>query len=162
VGLVGLLALFAQAIVSVNFSQESMIAKQKAREALESVFTARNTQQITWDQIRNVGGATAGIFLVGFQPMYGPGLDASQGPPGLIGTANHGNIESIIVDAGPDQTPGTSDDTLLPLSNFKRQIAITDYATNPDMRSITVTIRYSVRAGLTRDFQVSSVISRFR
>src|SRR5262245_32599992 len=60
---------------SMYISQEQLIAKQKAREALESVFTARNTQNIVFNQIRNVSDTTvynppvSGIFVDGWQPI---------------------------------------------------------------------------------------------
>ena len=47
IGLVSLLALFSQAVVTMFLVQEDLIAKQKTREALESIFTARNTQAPT-------------------------------------------------------------------------------------------------------------------
>jgi Tfp pilus assembly protein PilV len=40
-----------QGISAMYHTQEQLIAKQKAREALESVFTARSTQNIPFSQI---------------------------------------------------------------------------------------------------------------
>ena len=54
VGLVSLLGLFAHAIVTMQTSQENLLARQKVREALENIYTARNTQQIVFDDIQNV------------------------------------------------------------------------------------------------------------
>ncbi len=44
IGLVSLLALFSQSVVTMVVVQEELIAKHKAREALESIYTARITQ----------------------------------------------------------------------------------------------------------------------
>src|SRR6202011_4732020 len=55
VGLVSLLGVFGLAMASTQTSQQDMIAKQLANEALESVVTARDTSQIHWDDIQNVG-----------------------------------------------------------------------------------------------------------
>jgi prepilin-type N-terminal cleavage/methylation domain-containing protein len=158
IGLVGLLALFSHAVVVASFSEDAMIAKQKAREALESVFTARNTQQIVYDQIRNVGsgGNPDGIFLSGFQPMYLPTASGGTGNyPGLVGvTGEHGTIETVMI-SKPGQTP-----RVVPLDTFERQITITNLTA--DLRQIDVTIRYRVKAGMMQDYTVSSYISRFR
>lgn len=162
IGLVSLLALFAHAVMSMTYSKESMIAKQKAREALESVYTARNTQQIVWNQISNVIDGGDGIFLNDFQPLYGPGTDSSAGPTGLIGTANHGAVQTMINSAGADDIPGTADDATQPLDNFQRRITISGIGSSNDMRQITVTVRCFVRSGITRDYTVTSIISRFR
>ena len=47
IGLVGTLSVFTYGIQAVQFAQEDIIAKQKAREALESIYGARNTYQIS-------------------------------------------------------------------------------------------------------------------
>ena len=54
VGLLSLLTLFSQSIVSMYLVQEDLIAGQKAREAVESIYTARDTQQVTFDMIQNI------------------------------------------------------------------------------------------------------------
>ena len=54
VGLVSLSGLYGQAIGTMQLAQQRLIVKQKVREALESIYTARNTQQITFNMIRNV------------------------------------------------------------------------------------------------------------
>ena len=61
IGLLAVLATFAMAIGNTNSVQLDSIARQKATEALESIFTARQTSQITFAKIQNVG-AGAGIF----------------------------------------------------------------------------------------------------
>ena len=171
VGLLSLLALFAQGVASMQFAQEDMIAKQKAQEALESVYAARNTQQITFDQIRNVSDPSGtGIFLDGWQNMLEPG------PDGLVGTADDGTspnppcpntkLECVVL-PGPDGLLGTADDVYLPLSNFQRQILIgpffnADGSINPDLRQITVTIRYSTINMQARQYSVVTYVSSYR
>jgi prepilin-type N-terminal cleavage/methylation domain-containing protein len=55
VGMVSLLGVFGLAMASTQTSQQDMIAKQLANEAYESIVTARNTAQISWDDIQNTG-----------------------------------------------------------------------------------------------------------
>jgi hypothetical protein len=59
-------------------SQEDLIARAKAKEGLESVFSARDSSQIDFSQINNK--ANGGIFLDDFAPIYDP--------PGVDGIAN--------------------------------------------------------------------------
>src|ERR1700690_4453709 len=93
VGMVSLLGVFGLAMATTQTSQENLIAKQLADEAIESIITARNTSQITWDQIQNAtacsGGtdpASGGIFLPTtstspiLYPIYNSGAD------GIFGT----------------------------------------------------------------------------
>src|SRR5437016_991564 len=80
-----------QGISATYTSQEQLIAKQKAQEALESVMMARNTQEIGFAQIQNVD--SGGIFLSGFQPIQDMGTD---GIPNTTGAgADHGPVETI-------------------------------------------------------------------
>ncbi len=143
IGLGGMMALFMHTMVAMTFAEESLIAKQKAREALEAIFTARNTQQVTFDQVRNIG-AGVGIFRTGLQPLTTPGAD------GLVDTADDGSVETMAM---PDGTART-------LNEFERQIQITDLT--DDLRQVAVTIRYAAPRGWIRNYQVSTYISRYR
>ena len=142
IALVSLLALFAYAIATMALTEDLLIGKEKAREALESIFTARNTQQITFDKIQNVEPSQPGIFLKGYQPLKTAGDD------GLIGTADDGVIE---------------------LNQFEREIQINPvfYAdapsvVDPDVRWVRIRIRFSTPLGGQRIFELESYISRFR
>src|SRR5712691_1415600 len=81
IGLLAVLATFALAIGNTQSVQYDSIARQKAAEAVESIYTARQTSQITFDKIQNIG-AGAGIFVVGFTPM------TDAGPDGLDNTGD--------------------------------------------------------------------------
>jgi prepilin-type N-terminal cleavage/methylation domain-containing protein len=157
IGLVALLGVFSQSMVAVSFAQEDMLAKQKAREALESIYTARNTQEITFGQIQSV--TTGGIFLEGWQPLRLAGAD------GLIGTADDGAVEVLRL-PGPDGLLGTSDDVIRTLTGFQRQISFASVmiggVASPDIRQITVRVQYRTARGWQRSYQVQAYISRFR
>ena len=62
--------------------------------------------------------------------------------------------------AGRNGILGDSDDDILPLNKFDRQIAIS--TVNGDMRQIIITIRYRTLGGVNRTYQIISYISRFR
>ena len=156
IGLLAVLATFAMAVGNTSSVQSDSIARQKATEALESIFTARQTAQITFDKIQNVGNG-GGIFVPGFAAMTDPG------PDGLDGTADDvpsaairlPGQSGVIVNASPP-------DVLINLSNFQRSIAIVNVPGNPNVRQITVTVRYPVPQGWMRSYQVQALISSFR
>ncbi|HUK87167.1 MAG TPA: prepilin-type N-terminal cleavage/methylation domain-containing protein [Terriglobales bacterium] len=159
VGIVSLLGLFTVAVGNMQVAQEDLIARQKAAQALESVFAARDTAQLTYAQIQNV--ANGGVFLNGPQPLLQPG------PDGIIGTADDVGPPDQIILPGPDGLLGTGDDVIVPLSGFTRQIDITQVflpsgAVDPSLRQITVTISYATPQRGFRTYQVASYISSYR
>jgi hypothetical protein len=159
VGMAALAGLFAQSLTSLQFTREDLIAKQKAREALESVYSARNDATIGFAGIQNTN--SGGIFLTGFQPLFLPG------PNGIVGTVGQSTILDRQVLPGPDGIIGTADDVILPLNNFQRQILIqplfdANGNISPDIRQISVTVQVtSVQRG-TRNYTVTGYISRFQ
>jgi hypothetical protein len=132
VGLLGLATAFSAGAIIVATSQPRFIAKEKAAEAIESVFAARDTRIISWDQLRNV--ANGGVFLDGSQSLREAGAD------GLVSTADDGAVQTIIT-PGPDGLMGTADDVSAPLNNYTREITITDLAANLRQLRVTVTFR---------------------
>ncbi len=163
IALTSLLALFGYAISTMTLMGDLLIAKQKSRETLESIYTARNTRQITFDMIQNV--SDSGIFLDGYQPLKRPNPISGMGD-GLIGTADDGAIETLTL-PGPDGVLGNGDDEVRVLTRFERQIQIdsilyADSTVNPDVRKVQVSIRYSNPLGGQQAYVVESYISRFR
>jgi Tfp pilus assembly protein PilV len=155
IGLLAVLATFAMAIGNTQSVHLDSIARQKAAEAMESIYTARQTSQITFDAIQNVGNGT-GIFVNGFTAMTDPG------PDGLDGTGDD-------VPAAPVRLPGstgvitnTPQDLLVDLTNFTRSIQIANVAGNPNVRQITVTVRYPVPQGWFKSYQLQGLISSYR
>jgi type II secretory pathway pseudopilin PulG len=143
-GLLGLAGVFTIGMAHMATSSANLVAREKAREAVESVHTARDTQTITWAQINNV--SNGGVFLDGAQTLKNAGAD------GLVNTADDTGTETQRL-PGPDGILGNSDDVLVPLTNYTRTIAITPLSqVQPDgttgvnliLRQITVTIAYSV------------------
>ena len=160
IALTSLLALFGYAISTMTLMQDLLIAKQKSRETLESIYTARNTSQITFDMIQNVSDSP-GIFLDGYQALERPQAD------GLIGTADDSGVETLTL-PGPDgDLTTTGDNEVRVLDRFERQIQIdpllfADSTVNPDVRKIMVSIRYSNPVGGQETYVVESYISRYR
>jgi hypothetical protein len=145
IGILSMIDVMAQGLKVSSGTQYDFIAKKKAEEAIEAIFTARNTQEKSWDQIQNI--SNGGIFKDGPQPLYAPGND------GLVGTINDdaAHPDVVIAGPGPDGIMGTADDVVLPLSGMgmTRQIqigTILDKNGNPtpNLRQITVTMNYTV------------------
>jgi len=149
VGAIGMASVFLYGMQSATSSPNELVATQKASEAIESVFGARDSHTITWAQLRNTGDG--GIFLPGPQPMRLAGAD------GVLDTADDGAVESVVY-PGPDQLLGTADDKTETLSSFTREIAIADINTN--LRSITVTITYQA-GSVTRTYSLTAYISAY-
>ncbi len=162
IGLVGMLASFAVALGSTQSVQFDTIARQKATEALESIFTARQTTQLTWDNIQNVSGGTTGIFVTGMNTLTDPG------PDGLDGTADDVTAANIIVPGNTGTTQGSNASTsTINLGNFKRQIQISnvtnsDGSVNQGLRQVTVTVQYPTANGKIRSYAVQALISQYR
>jgi type II secretory pathway pseudopilin PulG len=154
-GLLSLAGVFVMGLSNLAGSSNNLIAREKAREAVESVHTARDTRVITWAQIKNV--SNGGVFLDGQQNIRNTGAD------GLVNTADDA-VEAIetLKGPGPDGILGNSDDTSMPLSDYKRQIVISELLTNgnpnPTLRQITVTVFYKVNQA-TRTYTLTTYIS---
>jgi prepilin-type N-terminal cleavage/methylation domain-containing protein len=170
IGIMTLIAAFATAVASTNNAQENLIARQKTLEAMESIYTARNTQQITFAQIANT--TSGGIFTNGATKLL------YAGPDGLVNTADDTNFPALgscpagpecVTLPGPDGILGTADDKALSLDNFRRQIQIgtvleSDGVTiDPNLKQITVTVSYfSGGSTVARTYSVNALISAFR
>ena len=138
VGMLGLAQAMYLGMQHMSTSSASLVAREKAREAVESVHTARDTRTITWAQVRNV--SNGGVFLNGDQNLYAAGAD------GLINTADDvaAGVE-MRRDPGPNGVLGDGDDIVTPLTGFRRQVQINELVpANPDLRELVITIFYTV------------------
>ncbi len=173
VGLCGVLASFGAAIRTTESAQEDLIARHKALDAMESIYTARNSQQIPFSSINNVGNG--GIFVSTASPLL------CAGPDGLVGTADDvactapdtgaacpGGVECLVL-PGPDGILGTADDETLSLSNFTRTITFNSVqqtingvtSTNPNLIAVTITVTYTKPNLPPRSYSVNALISSY-
>jgi type II secretory pathway pseudopilin PulG len=169
VGIMSLAAILASSIAYMSVSEDDYIAQQKASEAVESIFTARDQGQATWSTICNVGSAICsnGIFLTGSMPLCNPNAD------GIIGTQDDFNgaacagglvnTDSILV---PNAAGTFNPPVEHPLSNFSRTITITNVVDSSgnliaNLREIQVTITYTSGNFKNRTYTLTSYISNF-
>lgn len=170
VGILAVISSFAAAVAATQSAQEDLIARQKVLEAMESIYTARNSKQLPFASVANV--ANGGIFLSGAQQMK------CAGPDGLVNTQDDVNCTTqtgtvcpdsgaeCMVLPGNDGILGNADDVTMSLGNFTRTVAITPVQlangnNNPDMKAIAITVSYT-KAGLpARSFTANGLISRY-
>jgi len=172
VGLLALAATFGMAIAATESAQEDLIARHKALDALESIYTARNSQQVPFASLQNQ--SQGGIFKDGAQPLTCAGND------GLVGTADDVNcttqpngggavcpngVECLIL-PGADGVLGTADDITQSLGNFTRTIAFNQVnlpsgAVNTNLIAVTITLAYTKPGWPARTYTVNGLISSY-
>lgn len=133
VGALGMASVFSQGLKGAISSPNELIATQKAAEAVESVFSARDSHTLTWAQVRNV--AAGGVFVDGATPMNLSGKD---------GILNTGDAEETLEDPS--------------LAGFTRTVQIADLS--KDLRVITVSIKYPAGSSV-RTYTLTSYISAY-
>jgi hypothetical protein len=152
-GVLGTAAVLTAGMQNLSSSPADVVVTNKANEAIEAVFSARDARKLTWTQINNTS-VSGGIFLVGPQQLKVAGND------GLVNTADDGAIETVTL-PGKDQTLGTADDTTVTLSGYTREIQIQDVpGESSQLRTITVIIKY--KSGPTvRTYTLMSYLSAY-
>lgn len=139
VGLLPLAGLFTASVQRMTASTPMLMAREKAREAIESVHAARDTGEASWPTIQNV--SAGGVFLDGPQSLRAPGAD------GLVNTADDGAVELLATE-------------------FTREIAISPLpldsgtGTNQNLREVRVVVRYKVY-GAWRQYVMTTYISAY-
>jgi hypothetical protein len=142
--------IYVQGLSTLSAAGPDIIARQKATETIESVYTARDTRTVPWAEIRNV--SDNGVFLTGERELRLAGDD------GLLSTADDPlQIETVTLPGG-DGDLGTGDDIRQPLSSYTRQIEIEDVTVN--LRRLRVTIRY-LAGNVKREYVIETYISAF-
>ena len=173
IGILAVMASFATAIAATESAQEDLIARHKALDAMESIYTARNSQQLPFSSIQNI--ANGGVFKSGAQPLL------CAGPDGIVGTADDvsctapdtgaacpGGVECLVL-PGPDGILGNADDVTQSLANFTRTITFGAVALpvaqgggpNPNLIAVTVTVSYIKPGWPARSYSVNALISSY-
>ncbi|MFZ0294744.1 MAG: prepilin-type N-terminal cleavage/methylation domain-containing protein [Candidatus Sulfotelmatobacter sp.] len=173
IGLLAVMASFATALTATASSQEDLIARHKALDAMESIYTARNSQQLPFSSINNI--ANGGVFKSGAQQLL------CAGPDGLVGTADDvactapdtgaacpGGVECLVL-PGPDGILGTADDVTQGLGNFRRTITFNPVlqtingvvSTNQNLIAVTISVSYQKPGWPARTYTVNGLISSY-
>ena len=168
VGVLGAAGVLTTGMQKLSTSPGDVVVMQKATEAIEAVFSARDSQRLLWSQLQNVigAGSDGGVFLDGPQPLH------TSGPDGLVNTIDDdAAIESVVL-PGHDQllgVPWTScvpcavDDITLVLTQYTREIKIRNVPNeNNQLRSVTVTITYlNLNGSALRSYTLTTYMSAY-
>ncbi len=173
IAMLAVIATFATAISATASAQEDLIARHKALDAMESIYTARNSQQLPFSSINNI--ANGGVFKGGAQQLL------CAGPDGIVGTADDvactapdtgaacpGGVECLVL-PGPDGVLGTADDVTQSLSNFTRTITFNPVSADDHRRAEStrtssrslITVSYSKPGWPARAYSVNGLISSY-
>jgi prepilin-type N-terminal cleavage/methylation domain-containing protein len=166
--LMGIAQVFMVGMTHASASSPNLIAREKAREAIESVHTARDTRTITWSRIRNVTARvcpgvpvpagwinTPGVFVNGAQAG---GLHA-PGPDGLVNTAgDEAEPLEAVQHLGGDGIRGSADDWTQDMSQYTREIWICDHSNA--LREVRVSVRYRIGA-IERTYRLTTFVSNY-
>ena len=144
VGLLGVAASIGYALMVTNGARNVTNSKLLIVSVLEQMETLRDTGELSFGQIANVGQVvnTGGVRdFTGFEATFQP-VSMTPGPDGIFGTADD------LIDPGSDGIYGTADDVTKPTlarPGVTRQILITQLG--PQLKRIQVTLRYAPRGG---------------
>ncbi len=159
VGILSLAAVLTAGVRTVASSSARLIAREKAREAIESVHAARDTGELSWDNIRNV--SDDGIFLDNPQPLKEAGVD------GIVNTEDDDDAPYETQHfPGDDGILGNADDKVVSLAgNFRREVLIEPVLdingnVSASLRRVTVTVSYRVNDAW-RTYTLSTFVSSF-
>ena len=154
-GLLSLAAVFTMALSRTTNASWDMLAKEKASETIENILAARDSGRLTWDEINNVGTGS-GIFRTGPQALVLPGNDR------LVNTNDDSATKETVRRPGPNGTINDSDDEVIPLTHYTREIVIGPVPNSPGntLREIRVIVRYRI-GGMSREVLMSSYVSSF-
>jgi type II secretory pathway pseudopilin PulG len=160
-GLLALAQVFVLGMLHLKGSSQSLVAREKAREAIESVHAARDAGSIDWADVTNASAAdncpagstptTGGEFLADWQPLHQPG------PDNLVNTADDDGA-ALERSPGPNNIFGDGDD--VELTGFERKVSICQIPTNTRLRVVVVSIRYRV-GGTQPVYTATTYISAF-
>jgi len=160
IGILSLAAMLGTCLSLMSTSEYDYIAQQKALEAVESIYTARDLQQTSWANIYNT--SQGGIFLAGPLPLCAPG------PDGIVGTEDDDctnpdyiampNTGTGFINTTP--TISSNGDAKIVLGSFRRTIVISDVPSRPGLREIDVTITYTVGRS-QRTYKLTTDISQY-
>ena len=136
-GLLSLAGVFSIGMIHMAASSPGIIAREKAREAVESVHTARDTGNVPWTK----SGTSPGSGGVSHRPAALVHARVSMAWRTRPTTTTTAGLEKL---PGFDNLLGTADD--IPLRDYTREIQITDLfdglrtdppIVNPNLRQIT-------------------------
>lgn len=146
IGLIGTATAITYALQFSTLSKNLTSAKLVIVSSIEEIESLRNTQQLGYKQIENVGkvdNTDSPNFFTGFTTGFQP-ISTNPGPDGVNGT------DDDLKDPGADKIYGTADDFInqtLARGGYSRQIQITNLAGSTTLKKIEIKVRYPASNG---------------
>ncbi len=140
IGLLGVASAIGYSLMVSNRGRGLTNSKMLVVSILEQMETLRNTRELSFEEISNT--QVAGSTFTGFpyDPTQFRPVSTVPGRDGVFGT-----------DDDLWGASGTTDDPALARPGVTRQIKITAFASNPYLKRIEVTLRYTSGDGKNRD-----------
>jgi prepilin-type N-terminal cleavage/methylation domain-containing protein len=144
IGLLGVASAIGYSLMVTNRGRGVTNAKMLVVSVLEQMETLRNTAELSFDDISNNPTPLPPSTWKGFpyNPTVFRPVSTVPGADGIFGTSD---------DLWGACTSGCTDDMSLARPGVTRQIEIIEFPTNPYLKKIKVTLRYSTGDGKLRD-----------
>jgi prepilin-type N-terminal cleavage/methylation domain-containing protein len=144
IGLLGVASAIGYSLMVSNRGRGVTNAKMLVVSILEQMETLRNTAELSFDDISNSPTPAPPSTWTGFpyDPATFRPVSTVPGSDGIFGTKD---------DLWGSCTSGCSDNMSLARAGVTRQIQIIDFPSNPYLKKIKVTLRYSAGDGKSRD-----------
>lgn len=141
IGLISVAAAITYALVANNMSRNVTTGKLMIMSVLEQIETLRNTRQLTFGQIANVGqvdNTGALVNFAGFPDDFRP-VSINPGPDGIYGTVDD---------------PTDANNTV---PNYFRRVRITPLSSN--LKKVQVTLRFPGNNGQMQELTGTSYLN---
>ncbi len=140
IGLLGVASAIGYSLMVSNRGRGLTNSKMLVVSILEQMETLRNTRELSFDEISNTQAAASTFTGFPYDPTQFRPVSTVPGRDGVFGTADD------LWGAS-----GTTDDLTLARPGVSRQIKITGFVSNPYLKKIEVTLRYTSGDGRARD-----------
>jgi prepilin-type N-terminal cleavage/methylation domain-containing protein len=140
VGLLGVASAIGYSLMVSNKGRGLTNSKMLVVSILEQMETLRNTRELSFDEISNTQAAGSTFTGFPYDPTVFRPVSTEPGRDGVFGTADDLWGASGTVDDMTKARPGVT-----------RQIQIIAFPSNPYLKKIKVTLRYTTGDGRTTD-----------
>jgi len=140
IGLLGVASAIGYSMMVSNKGRGLTNSKMLIVSILEQMETLRNTRELSFDEISNTQAAESTFTGFPYDPAVFRPVSKEPGRDGVFGTAD--DLWGAT---------GSTDDMTKALPGVARQIQIIAFPSNPYLKKIRVTLRYTTGDGRTRD-----------
>lgn len=140
IGLLGVASAVGYSLMASNRGRSLTNSKMLVVSILEQMETLRNTRELSFEEISNTQATGSSFTGFPYNASEFRPVSTVPGNDGVFGTAD--DLWGAT---------GTTDDMSLARPGVTRQIKITGFPSNPYLKKIEVTLRYTTGDGRSRD-----------